>query len=443
MSSQSPGATRREFLRTAAGVAAGAAVAGSSMPATAEGMRRVIGANNRILIGHVGVGAQGMTHVRLLKQNADDGLKNNTQSIAVCDLYVRRKKAAQQLLGLQDSQAFDDYRKLLDVKELDAVWVTTSDQWHAPIGIAAMEAGKHVYIEKPISKTIDEVYNLHATAKRTKRQVQVGVQACTDQKWHVAGDAIKQGKLGHRVVAQGSYCRNSKEGEWEYAIDKDASPHATGDGYVNWDMFRRDTMPAEWNPDRFFRWRKYWDYGSGIMGDLFPHRLFPLMIAMAQPQDGYDGFPRRVASMGGLYVQKINSETGKPDREVPDFTNLIVDFQDECSLMLLGSIINEEGWQDMVRCNKATVMFGGDGVKIQPERVYSDEIDEATLPVSGPGEDIQAHERNFLDCVRDGSVPNCNIDLALRVQVMLTLGEMSYREGKMMHFDPATRKVWG
>ena len=436
------GDTRRDFLRKAAiGVAAGATSA-SVMPTTAAAMQRVIGANDRIQIGHVGLGGQGMTHVRLLKQNAQDNLKNNTESIAVCDLYVRRKKQAQQFLGLDDAAAYDDYRRLVDRPDLDCVWVTTSDQWHADVAMAAMESGKHVYCEKPMCKTVDQAYAMHATAKRTKRVVQVGVQACTDLKWHVAGDAVKSGRIGHTVMGQGSYCRNSKEGEWNYyTIDPDASPHATGDGYVNWDLFRRGVEPAAWDPDRFFRWRKYWEYGSGILGDLFPHRLHPLMIALAQPQDGFEGFPIHVASLGGLYVQKINPVTHKPDREVPDFTNIIVDMKDECSIMLLGTVINEIGWQDMVRGNKATIYFGGDGVEIKPERIWSDEVEGGVLPVGGPGEDIAAHERNFLDAVRTNGIPNCNIDLGLRVQIMISLGELSYRHRKEYSFDAETRRV--
>jgi len=448
-----PGTTRREFLRQAAAatVAGAAATTLSSMPTTAEGMRRLRGANERILIGHVGLGGQGMTHVRLLHDNAgppkdanDSSLNNNTQSIAVCDLYVRRKKQSQGFLGLQDNQTFDDHRKLLEVKDIDAVWVTTADQWHAPVALAAMEAGKHVYIEKPMCKTIEEAYQLHETAKRTGKIVQVGSQGCSDQKWHVAGDVVKSGRIGHLVVAQGSYCRNSKGGEWNYyTIDKDAGPHATGDGYVNWDVFRKGQGPAAWDPDRFFRWRKYWAYGNGIMGDLFPHRLHPLMYAMAMPQDGNDGFPKRVASLGGLYVQKVNPETGKPDREVPDFTNLIIDYPNDCSIMLLGSVINEQGWQDMIRGNKATLYFGGNGVEVKPEAVWADEVEGGTVPVNGWDERIEYHEKNFLDCIRNNGVPNCNIDLALRVQVALSMGETAYRQGKTMHFDPQTRRVWG
>jgi predicted dehydrogenase len=442
---QALGATRRQFVAGAvATVAAGAATANAgAMPTTAEGMRRVLGANDRIIIGHVGLGGQGMTHVRLLHENSTDGLKNNTEQVACCDLYVRRKKDCQKFLGLSDSATHDDFRKLVEIKEIDAVWVTTSDQWHADVALAAMENGKHVYIEKPMCKTMEEIHALWTTAKKTGKIVQVGSQGCSDEKWHVAGRVVKSGRIGHAIMGQGSYCRNGKEGEWNYyTIDKDAGPNATGDAYVNWKMFEKNSKDRPWDPDRFFRWRKYWDYGNGIMGDLFPHRLHPLSIALAIPQVGDDGWPIRVASLGGLYVQKINPVTGKPDREVPDFTNIIVDMNTESSIMLLGTVINETGWQDMIRGNKATLYFGGNGVEIHPERVWSDEVEGGTEPVNGPGEDIRVHERNFLDAIRTNGVPNCNIDLAARVQTMITLGEMSYRRGKTMHFDPKTRKYW-
>lgn len=435
--------TRREFLKGAAATAAGIAAAGA-MPTTAEGMRRVLGANERILVGHVGMGGQGMTHVRLLKENATERLNNNTQSIAVCDLYERRKLGAQKFLSLTEGQAYTDYRKLVAVKDIDAVWVTTSDNWHADVALAAMESGKHVYIEKPMCKTMEEAFKLHETAKRTKRLVQVGSQGCSDQKWHVAGKVIKSGRIGKVVMAQGSYCRNSKDGEWNYyKIDKDAGPNASGEAHVDWDTFRKGQGPAEWDPDRFFRWRKYWAYGNGIMGDLFPHRLHPLMIAMALPTEGDEGWPIRVASLGGIYVQKVNPETGKPDREVPDFTTIMVDFANESSMMLLGSVINEQGWQDMIRGNKATLYFGGNGVEIKPERVYANDVEGGTEPVPGDGERIETHEKNFIDSIRTNGVPNCNIDLAVRVQAMITMGEMAYRQGKTMHFDPKTRTVSG
>ena len=164
----------------------------------------------------------------------------------------------------------------------------------------------------------------------------------------------------------------------ERRYQRECGPSVTGDGHIYWDTFRRGTEPKAWDPDRFFRWRKYWAYGSGLVGDLFPHKLHPLFIAMGLPTDGLRGFPVRVSSMGGLYVQKTRKDpaTGKmvPDREVPDFVNIAVDFED-CSMMAMASTINEEGWPDSIRCNKGTILFTGSTIKVKPERSYADEVD--------------------------------------------------------------------
>ena len=131
-----------------------------------------------------------------------------------------------------------------------------------------------------------------------------------------------------------------------------------------------------------------------------------------------------------------------PDREVPDFINLNVDF-DDCSLMAMSSSINEEGWPDTVRLNKATISFTGSSIQVKPERVWSDEVDESNTPAPGDGEHIETHEKNWLDCIRNNGTPNCNIELATRVQVMISLAERSQRENKTFMFDPKTRKVTG
>jgi predicted dehydrogenase len=441
-SSEKRESSRREFLRSAAlsaaATVAATEVAKSSVYSLAPS--RVLGANDRILLAHVGVGGQGMAHVGLTKREAAN---NNTQSIAVCDIYVRRMKHAQRILGLKDNQAFQDYRKLLENKDINAVFIATSDNWHAQIALDAMNLGKHVYIEKPMCKTLEETFALYDTVKKTKRILQVGSQGCSDPRWHAAGKMVRDGKIGKVIMAQGSYCRNGKIGEWNYYhIDKDAGPTATGDAYVDWKTFRKGEGPEEWDPDRYFRWRKYYAYGNGIVGDLFPHRLHPLMIAMNLPLEGTAGYPTRVASLGGIYVQKINPETGKKDREVPDFTNIIIDFAEECSLMLLGSTINEQGWEDMIRGNKATIYLGGDSVEVKPERVWADEVEPVSEQTPG-GEPIERHEKNFFDCIRNNGTPNCGIDLAARVQTMITLGDLAYQQGKTMHFDPKTRKAWG
>jgi predicted dehydrogenase len=404
------GSTRRTFLKQAGVATAGVLATGfarSTAYALAPG--RVIGANDRIKFGHIGVGGQGGTHVRLLKEQASD---QNIQSIAVCDIYDRRLNGAKQSTG---GQAYTDYRKLLENKDVDAIVIATPEHWHSRMAIDAMDAGKHLYCEKPMSRYLDEALKMHAAAKRTGVVVQVGSQGCTDPKWHRAGALIKEGKLGKIVWSQGSYCRNSLEGEWNYHIDEDAT-----ESNIDWAAFLGSAPKRPFDRERFFRWRKYWDYAAGITSDLFPHRLHPLLLAIG-PE-----FPTRVSCTGGIYVHK--------DREVPDTTHMIADFPSGHTIVIAGCTANEQGLEDMIRGHKATMYLGGNGIEIRPERVFADEI-EGSKEQIGTGEDIGAHERDFIAAIRTGKKPNCDIELATRVQVTISMAEMSYRQNKMMRFD--------
>ena len=438
--------TSRQFLRKAAvagaAVAATPGVAKSAVFAVAPG--RVIGANDRINLAVVGIGSQGFgAHVRLLKEKATE---NNTQQIAVCDLYGRRLRQGGTELGLSESAWFKDYRKMLENKDLDAVVVATSDQWHAPISIDAMNAGKHVYCEKPMCKGVTEAYALYDTVKKTGRTFQVGSQGCSDPMYQSVQQIVKSGKIGKLIMGQASYNRgDNRIGEWNSYGDnpykephKQAGPTATGDNHIDWETFRRGNGPKEWDPDRFFRWRKYWAYGNGLVGDLMPHKLHPLFIAMGIPTTGNEGFPKRVSSGGVLAVQKVNPDTGKPDRDVPDFTYTTADF-DGFSMIIMSSTVNEQNMRSMIRGNKATILFGADPAQITPERAFSDEIEQEAVPLNGNGEPIPVHQKNWLDCIRNGKQPNCNIDLALRVQTVIGLGELAYRYNETFAFDPATR----
>ena len=439
--------SRRDFLRTAAlsaAAAAGApAVAKSNVYSLAP--PQVIGANDRIRIGHVGLGVQGYgAHVRLLKEKEQE---NNTAQVAVCDLYGRRLRQSGTHLGLSEGSWYKEYKKLLDRKDVDAIVIATSDNWHAPIAIDAMNAGKHVYCEKPMCKTVEEAFAIHDTVKKTKRAFQIGSQGTSDPMYTNIQKVVKEGKLGKIVMGQHSYNRgDNRIGEWNSYGDNpyksphnDAGPNASGDSHIDWDTFRRNKGPKDWDPDRFFRWRKYWAYGSGLVGDLMPHRLHPMYIAMGIPTNGDGGWPVRVSAGGVLTVQTKHPEVpGKPDRDVPDFTYTTVDFP-EYSLIIMSTTVNEQGMRPMIRGNKATIIFSGASAQITPERAFSDEIDAETIPLNSSGEPIQAHQKNWLDSIRSGKEPNGNIDLAVRVQTVISLGELAYRNNQTYTWDPKTR----
>jgi predicted dehydrogenase len=413
------GLTRREFLK-AAGVTAAGVVATSlaSSPVYSLASAKVLGANDRIRVGFVGVGGQGQNHVKIVSSLMDKG---NVQPIAVCDIWKKRQLNAAKAGNIAANKIYHDYRQLLEDKDVDVVLIATPEHWHAQIATDAMESGHHCYIEKPVTRHMDEALKLRETVNRTKMIVQVGSQGCSTPIWTRAHELITQGKIGKTVWSQGSYCRNSTAGEWNYGIDPEANETT-----VDWKTWLGYCKQRAWDPQRYFRWRKYSDYSAGIISDLFPHRLHPLMLAIG-PE-----YPKRVACIGTIVAQ--------PDREVADNTQMLVEFPSGNTMVLAGSTCNEKGLEDIIRGNKATMSFGGTKLNVLPERPYADEIDPIQENVEG-AESIPNHWLNFLDAIRTGKKPNCDIELATKVQVIVSLGEMSWQKGKMMNFDPVKLKV--
>jgi predicted dehydrogenase len=426
------GLSRREFMKaagaTAAGVVASTVIGGKAFAeGAAPAPAKVIGANTRLNIGMIGIGGMGSGHLKMIKDMSQD---QNVAIVAVCDLWDKRKKQAQETVALSDAQAFGDYRKLLENKDIDVVVIATADHWHAQIAIDAMEAGKHVYVEKPMTRYLEDAFRMYDTVKRTGKIVQVGSQGCTDTKWHKSAELVKAGKIGTVLWAQGGYCRDTPTGEWNYyQIDKDFTPNS-----IDWRTWLGRAPKREFSPERYFRWRKYWDYGTGIIGDLWPHRLHPLMIGM-----GITDFPKRVTCVG---ANIMDSDKGTAERrDVADTTFMTAEFPGGQLMCLAGCTVNEQGLQDMVRGNKATLYYGGDKIQIKPERPYVEEIEAEDVTWTGPGEDQKEHHKNLWNCIRNGGTPNCDIELGLRVQTIVSLAEKSYRESKMMVFDPVKRRI--
>jgi predicted dehydrogenase len=427
--------SRRDFIKKTA-TAAAAVAATSVLKTPVYGQNQapsanVTGANNKITVGYIGVGGQGMAHVRAMKGHAS---QSNIAQVAVCDVWTKRVEGAKAFIGGSGVEGYDDYRKLVDRKDIDAVVIATVDHWHTPCSIDAMNAGKHVYVEKPMTRYLGEAFAIYDTCMKTKKVLQVGSQGCSDRKWHVAAKMIQEGKIGPLVLGQGSYMRNNPKGEWNYTIDSAATPDT-----LNWKSWlgpvaHRDTK--EFNADHYFRWRKYYPYCAGLLGDLFPHRLHPLMLATGKPE-----FPTRVVSVGNSKVASDRKTPGTYLRNVPENVQLLAEFPSGLILMVTSSTVNEQGIQDMIRGHHATLYFAGNRVELKPEKAFADEIDPELIEGITPGEDVGVHERNWLDAIRGKGQANAGIDLAIKVQTVISLAEMSERMGVSCYFDEKTRKV--
>jgi predicted dehydrogenase len=421
--------SRRQFLKKTATLSAVAAAASGFQCVPVYGQTqapstgRVLGANDRIAVAYVGVGGQGMAHVKSQKEHASE---NNIAQVAVCDVFQKRLRGAQSFLALQESDAFTDHRKLLERKDIDAIVCSTVDNWHAQVAIDALEAGKHVYGEKPLTRYLGEAFQLYDTVKRTGKVFQVGSQGCADPKYHQAAEWIKAGKLGPLVWGQGSYCRNNpKNSEWSYPIDPEANP-----GNLDWNRWLGQAPRIPFNPDHYFSWHKYYAYNSGIIGNLLPHRFHPLMLATGNPE-----FPRRVCCTG---TRKVSL-----DRDITDTTHILAEFPSGLTFVMAGSTVNEQGLPDMLRGRKATVYFASsqNRVELKPERIFSEEIDREEFSDPRPVDDLARLEKNWFDCIRSGAAPVAGIELAVRAHTCLCLAEMSERLSLTLLFDEKTRMI--
>jgi predicted dehydrogenase len=432
-------ASRREFLKKTA-VATAAVAATPLLRTKAFGQSpsaNVTGANGRIALGFIGVGGQGMNaHVNLLTAHASE---NNIAFAAVCDVWSKRTDAAKSFIETKIAGAkvdtVSDYRKIIERKDIDAVVIATHDPIHAPATIAALESGKHVYCEKPLTRYLGEAFAVQDAVKKTGKILQVGSQGCSAQAWHKAAEMITAGKIGQLVWAQGFYCRNNPKGEWNYPIDPEAKAEN-----VDWEKWLGQVKKrSAFDPQHYFRWRKFYPYCAGLLGDLMPHRLHPLMLAMGKPE-----FPSRVVAIGTKNVHTDKNFTPPtPERDVPEHIELLAEFPGGVSLMLACSTVNAKSPGFTIYGHHASIEVGNSGerLEIKPELPFTEEIDPETFDGLKPTESIEAHHKNWLDCIRANKQPNCGIDLAVRVQTVISLAEMSDRLKVACLFDEKSRKV--
>ena len=260
-----------------------------------------INANNHINLGLIGSGIQGIYDTQAALQ------VNGVKLVAISDLYEGRLERAKELWG-NDLFVTRDYRKLLDRKDIDAVIVATPDHWHKKISVDAMKAGKAVYCEKPMMQNFAEGQEFVRVQKETGMVFQVGSQGMSSLGNEKARALYEDGAIGQIVMLDMYNDRYSSEGAWQYPIPPDANPDT-----VDFDTFLGSAPKTPYDPVRFFRWRNYKDYGTGVAGDLFVHAFSTLHFVISSKG------PNRALSTGGLRYWKDG-------RDVPDVTMTFYDY---------------------------------------------------------------------------------------------------------------------
>ena len=302
---------RRSFIKKAVGTALATAAAPalllSNHKSTSVTLERQItdhrtyAANDHVNIGVIGMGIMGFN-------NLSTSVKvPGVKLIGVCDLYSGRLDHSKEVYG-KDILTTKNYQQLLDRKDIDAVIIATSDHWHDKISIEAMNKGKHVYCEKPMVHKLEQGAEVIATQKRTGKVFQVGSQRASSIVTEKAKEIFDSNIIGDLVLIEAWNDRQGGNGAWQYSIPTDANA-----GTVDWDNFIGNAPKIPYDPMRFFRWRNYQDYGTGIAGDLFVHLFTGLHVVT-----GMKG-PSRIYATGGLRYWKDG-------RDVPDIITSIHDY---------------------------------------------------------------------------------------------------------------------
>jgi len=448
--------SRRTFLKTGA---ASAAAAGAVGLVGAPAPIRAANLNAKLRVGFLGTGGRCNAHINAVMkmQNAGEAI----EAAAVCDVYtVNRDKAAEKILKGVNVEPIKtgDYREILGNDDIDAVCIATPDHWHAKMTIEAMEAGKDVYCEKPMTHTIQEAQDVVATWKKTGQIMQVGVQGTADGRWKAANQFIREGRIGKVIQAQTHYYRNSGMGQWRYyKLEKEMTPRN-----IDWAMFLGTEfgLAPEMPFDRaiFGQWRRFWPFGSGLYTDLFVHRLTQLLTALGVR------YPRRVAGGGGIFLEYDG-------RDVPDTATIIADYDEGLQILISATMCSQEKPLEVcIRGHHGNLVFpyklpggypkkmrawliagwplgdwGDDGFDFFPERPQVTRTSKPEpMHVSAPKADDEtyAHWENFLAAIAAGDQQLCNNppDLGAAAVTTVTMGAESYRFGKVYEWDAEAGK---
>lgn len=438
---------RRDFLKT---TAAGAA----ALSLTAATYNQVHGANDRVNVAFLGVGGRCQAHLDIVNKLKAEG--KGVAPVAVCDVWdgndqVKRGLyfSAQKVgLNAEDKQhVTKDYRRLLDLKEVDVAVVATPDHWHAKMCIDAAAAGKDVYCEKPMTKTIAEAQVVVDAMRKHNRVMTVGVQSMADPTWLKAHELISAGKIGHVAQGQTSYYRNSNMGQWRYyPLSKDMTPKT-----VDWDMFLGhqfhvvDGQPLgpkiAFDRAIYGQWRCYWPFGGGMFTDLFVHQTTHLITAMGLR------YPKRVVGAGGLYLEYDG-------RDVPDVATVVADYDEGCQVTITATMVSSYPIEEVIRGHLATIKFvkggfeviddnpvGKPGIPARLEKSVSGKMVECNPP-EGRNADTEALWLNFLRCVKERDRDTLSTpELGAAAFTTVAMGVESYRKGLTLFWDKEKRQA--
>jgi predicted dehydrogenase len=427
--------TRRSLLAGAASLGAAPAMLGPGS------------ANDRIGVAMIGVGTRG---IYLLERAQECP---NTEIRVICDLYDGNLKRAADKSFNKKAQLTKDWQKAIASPDIDVVFIATPDFWHAPMAIRAAEMKKHIYVEKALCRTLPEAKAVRKAVKDNHVTLQLGHHQNSDPYFVKAREICRSGQLG-RVALVRTYIDRTHawpENQWYTAYDVQETPKDATAETIDWKRFIANAPEIPFDVQRFFRWRDWWEYSTGIAGDLMSHQWDGVNMLLGM------GIPEAVQTMGGLYFWK-------QDREVPDQWHVMFEYpQKDLNVTFACTFHNvHHGTNTYVFGRDATVEVHSEWCRLyraewKPDYAKKREAARKTAEAIGMlpndavvapdysmkrGEiEVTSHMRDFIDCVRSGQIPRCGLQRAWEEAVAVVMSVEAYFRRAMVKWDPVSEEI--
>lgn len=416
--------TRRNFMQRSAGAAL--AMGPAVLPA--------LGANNRVKVGWIGTGTRGNYVMSMMYQ----GVSQLVEVTAVCDSYqgnLAKGKDQVQTRGGNTPKTFADYRDLLQ-QPVDVVFITTPEHLHHDMALAALAAGKNIYLEKPLAHTIEEGFDIVKAAEKSGKIVQVGTQNRSNSLYIMAKELLDQGMIGDIHYVRAYWYRNSTSDNpaWRYAIPADTNEQNT-----DWGKFLGAAQKRPFDKQRYFQWRLYWDYSGGISTDLLVHQTDITNFVCSQK------VPASCMASGGIY----RWTDSKDDRDVPDTLSAVYEYPDKFHINYSCYFGNDHfGYGEDFMGNEGTIqVLNRQILNFYPETFRGKPPAQVAarkeLHIEIPGNDnnaVQAHVKNFIEAVLGKAKVIAPPSVGQQAAISGHLATLSFRNNKKVYWDEKTDK---
>ena len=402
---------------------------------SAPGILRAQHSNNTVRIGWIGAGSRGY----YLLERLYTGSPSLAQVTAVCDTYtgnLARGKDRVQTMGGNTPKTYADYLQLLQDPAVDAVVIATPEHLHYPMFMAALKAGKNIYVEKPLAHTIEEGEEMLRAAEKSGKVIQVGTQNRSNSLYKQAKDMVAQGMIGDVHYVRAYWYRNSPEDipAWRYRIPEDASPQNS-----DWDKFLGPAPKREWDAHRYYQWRLYWDYSGGISTDLLVHQTDITNFVCNKV------VPLSCMASGGIYRWTAAND----DRDVPDTLSAIYEYPEKFHINYSCYFGNDHyGYGENFMGNEGTIeVLNRQYLHYYPEKFNGKPPARVAarkeVHVELPGNDnkaVEAHIRNWVEAMQGKSKVIAPPRIGQQAAISGHLATLSLRNNKKVIWDQRARK---